>query len=232
MKRFWKDVSLRANDGAHGIALDDRILKTPKRADLQLPTVEMAQAVAQEWRDVADTIDPAGMPMTGFANAAIDRVGAERAAFIAGVAAFGESDFFCYRADSPEELCARQDAAWGKWTRWAEQRYEIQLAIIEGIIHRAQPAQTLARMQLAVEQFTDFQLAAASKLTHLSGSLIAVLALAEGAARPDDIWPDLMIDELWQEEQWGPDEFALKNRDHRAAEFADAARFMDLAASA
>lgn len=71
MKRFWTDVTITSE---RGIMLDGRPVRTPGRVPLILPTPALAEAVAQEWRDVGDSIDPRAMPLTGLANAAIDRV--------------------------------------------------------------------------------------------------------------------------------------------------------------
>jgi chaperone required for assembly of F1-ATPase len=75
-----------------------------------------------------------------------------------------------------------------------------------------------------------FELAAMAKLAHLSGSLIATLAVVERAGSAKDIWDASCLDELWQEELWGADHWAQKNRDDRAAEFMAAVRFLDLLA--
>src|SRR5258706_744879 len=109
MERFWKDVTIDA-DGV--VRLDDRPVRTPGRVPLALPTPALADAVADEWRGAGETIDPRTMPLTGLANAAIDRVAPDPRGFATGLAAFGESDLLCYRADSPPPLVARQAAAW------------------------------------------------------------------------------------------------------------------------
>lgn len=220
---------IEPGDSGHAVLLDGRGIRTPMQKPLVLPGAEMARAVAHEWEAVEKKVDPAAMPITGLANAAIDRVAADRASFVDAIAAYGETDFFCYRAQSPAELADRQEAVWSRWLDWAAGRYDLRFQIVEGIMHRPQPGETLLRLKAAVEALTDFQLAAASRLTHLSGSLVATLALAEGHADIDGLWDDLMLDELWQEEQWGADATALKNRDDRAREFAVAARFMVLA---
>jgi chaperone required for assembly of F1-ATPase len=72
MRRFWKTVSLEQGTYGHGIRLDGRVLKTPQKAELYLPTRPLADAVVAEWEAVGESIDPIAMPMTGFANAAID----------------------------------------------------------------------------------------------------------------------------------------------------------------
>ena len=101
MKRFWNEVTIGED---RVVALDGRPVRTPARTPLALPTARLAEAIAGEWRAVEGEIDPRAMPLTGLANAAIDRVGADRAGFAAGLARYGESDLLCYRADAPEAL--------------------------------------------------------------------------------------------------------------------------------
>ena len=55
------------------ILLDGRLVKTPGRMTLQLPTSLLAEAVADEWRAVGSEIKPHEMPLTGLANAAVER---------------------------------------------------------------------------------------------------------------------------------------------------------------
>ena len=88
VKRFWKQVTVEDR----GLALDGRPVRTPGRAPLVLPSDALAAAVAEEWRDVEDTVDPRAMPLTGLANAAIDRIAPDRTRFAASLAAYGEND--------------------------------------------------------------------------------------------------------------------------------------------
>ena len=68
-KRFYKDVSVGAE---REILLDGRVVKTPMKAKLALPTLALADAVADEWRAQVGVINPALMPLTKLANTAID----------------------------------------------------------------------------------------------------------------------------------------------------------------
>ena len=150
MKRFWKDVTVGAD---RTIALDGRPVRTPGRVPLALPTDALAQAVADEWRGVGETLDPRAMPLTGLANAAIDRIAPDAPAFAAGLAAYGESDLLYYRAVDPPELVARQEAAWDPLLDWARGRYDVHFEPTAGIVHRAQPPATLARLAEAVAAY-------------------------------------------------------------------------------
>jgi chaperone required for assembly of F1-ATPase len=225
MKRFWKNVTV---DAERGVRLDDRPVRTPGRAPLLLPTDMLAEAVADEWRAVADDIDPRAMPLTGLANAAIDRIAPDPAAFAAGLAAYGESDLLCYRADSPPDLVARQAAQWDPPLDWARARYDMHFEIVTGVMHRPQPEATIERLGAAIATRTAFELAPLSTIVTITGSLVLALALAERAMDADTVWAAANLDEDWQAEQWGEDDLAMKTREAHQREFEAAARFLSL----
>ncbi|KRC81232.1 ATP12 family chaperone protein [Sphingomonas sp. Root241] len=225
MKRFWKHVTI---EPGNGIALDGKPVRTPGRAPLALPTPQLAEAVAGEWRTVRETVDPRAMPLTGLANAAIDRIAPDTAAFAAGLAAYGESDLLYYRAEGPPPLVERQRAAWDPLLEWARGRYDVHFETTAGVMHRAQPAATVARLREAVAALDAFRLAGLSPLVTVSGSLVAALALLEGAADRETVWRAAEIDEDWQAEQWGEDELAVQARDAHRADFDAGARFLGL----
>jgi chaperone required for assembly of F1-ATPase len=228
MRRFWKKVTLEQSSFGHAVRLDGRPVKTPNRNELALPTRPLADAVIAEWEAVDKIIDPAQMPMTGFANAAIDHIGADRDGFVTAITAYGETDLFCYRAEAGGPLAERQVDIWDPWLGWARGRYDVSFVVIEGIMHQPQPEATLAKLRAAVAARGTFELAAMAKLAHLSGSLIATLAVVEQAGGAQDIWNAACLDELWQEELWGADHWAQKNRSDREVEFMAAVRFLDL----
>ena len=85
MKRFWKEVTVESGEGGWSIRLDGRPVRTPAKATLAVPTRNLAEAIAEEWREAGEDVDPRAMPLTGFANAAIDRVAPEQQAFAGGL---------------------------------------------------------------------------------------------------------------------------------------------------
>ncbi len=228
MKRFWKDVAVTNDAGRFGIALDGRPVRTPGRAALAVPNAALAEQIAQEWRDVGDTIDPAAMPLTGLANAALDRVAADQPGFAASLAVYGETDLLCYRADSPAELVERQARMWEPHLDQAEQRYDVRFERASGVMHVAQPAETVARLSDAVAARSPFELAALYPLVTITGSLVLALALLEGRADADTIWAAANLDEDWQAEQWGEDSLATKARAHKREGFDAGVRFLEL----
>ena len=225
MKRFWKTVTV---DAERGVRLDERPVRTPGRVPLLLPTDMLAEAVADEWREVTDDIDPRAMPLTGLANAAIDRIAPDPAAFAAGLAAYGESDLLCYRAESPPDLVARQAALWDPPLDWARDRYDVHFEIVIGVIHRPQPEATIARLGAAIATRRPFELAPLSPIVTITGSRVLALALAERAMEAEAVWAAANLDEDWQAEHWGEDDLAVKARETRQHDFAAAARFLSL----
>ena len=228
MKRFWKDVSVEPASPGWTIRLDQRPVKTPARAALIVPTETLAKAIAGEWRSVEDEINPRAMPLTGIANAAIDRVAPDRQAFGNGLARYAEADLACYRADGPGALVDRQEQQWDKLLGWARRRYDVDFATTTGLKHVAQPPATVERLGHAIVAVDSFRLAAMSPMVTISGSLIAALAVLEKAISPKQAWEAISVDERWQLEQWGADAEAEAALENRRRDFMAAARFLDL----
>lgn len=225
MKRFYKSVT--TND-AGGVLLDGRPVRTPARVPLVMPTPALAEAVAAEWTAQGEEIRPQDMPLTGLANAAIDRVAPEQAAFAASLAQYGETELLCYRADGPPDLIARQHERWDPLLDWAREQYDVDFTLVTGIMHQPQPMATVQRLGGAVASASPHQLAALSPLVTISGSLVVGLALLEEAVLPEDAFAIAHLDELWQAEQWGEDEWALDARNARKRDFLAACQFLEL----
>jgi chaperone required for assembly of F1-ATPase len=228
VKRFYKEAATRPAAGGTEVLLDGRPVKTPARNALILPSARLAEAIAAEWNKQGETIDPRTMPLTGLANAAIDRVAPDPDAFAAGLAKYGETDLLCYRADAPEGLIERQRQSWDPILAWARRRFDLDFEVTSGIIHRAQPQATIDRLAHAAATRAPLELAALSPLVTLSGSLIVALAIAEQALDVESAWTAATIDEAWQAEKWGEDEEAATRMANRRAEFEAAERFLRL----
>ncbi|MFD2738060.1 ATP12 family chaperone protein [Sulfitobacter aestuarii] len=230
-KRFWTNASIVAREGGFGVELDGRTVRTPGKRPLTLPTQAMAAAVAAEWQAQEKAIDPTTMPVTRTANAAIDKVAVQHDEVADMLAAYGDADLLCYRAEAPAELVARQAELWDPLLDWARDALGAELAIRTGVIHAPQDAATLARLQQKVRQMSDFELAAFYDLVSLSGSLIIGFAAAEGAREAEDLWDISRLDEAWQAEQWGQDDDAEAVAALKKQSFLHAKRMFSLASA-
>jgi chaperone required for assembly of F1-ATPase len=224
-----RDSRFRGNDGeGWSIELDGKPVRTPARNQLTLPTQALAEAIAAEWQAQGDKVDPRSMPLTGLANAAIDRVAPDVAAFASDLGRYADTDLLCYFADGPDDLVSREQAVWEPLLGWARARYDIAFETTAGIVHRPQPHATVARLAEAVATRDAFSLAALSPLVTIGGSLVIALALAEGAIEADAAFDAAHLDEIWQAERWGEDSLATEARDARRRDFNAATDFLRL----
>jgi chaperone required for assembly of F1-ATPase len=228
MKRFWKSAAIVRLDGGYAVELDGRPVKTPARAELAVPTSGLAEAIAAEWNESSDEVDPRAMPLTGLANAAIDRVATDKGAFAADLARYGESDLTCYRAEGPETLVKRQAESWDALLGWARRRYDVDFATCSGVMHVSQPEETVRKLGHAVASLDSFHLAGLAPLVTIGGSLVAGLAVLEKVMPASEAWEAVSLDDRWQMEQWGADAEAEAALDARRRDFLAGARFLEL----
>ncbi len=232
MKRFYT-LALSERDGEsgqHRILLDRRPVKTPMRSPLAVPGAALAAAIVSEWAAQGEQIDPASMPITGFASASIDQVLPDIATFAGIIAEYAASDLLCYRAGDPAEFIGEQEALWDPLLDWARRRFDAVFTVTSGIMPVDQPAETVERLAAAVHALDPWLLSAFSSIVTMSGSLIGTLALVEGAITADAFWSAIHVDEEWQARQWGEDYEAVARTAIRRAQYDDAARYCALVA--
>ena len=229
MRRFYRDAASEATDGGHLVTLDERTVRTPDRAILKLPTVALAQAVADEWAAQGEKIDPAAMPLTKLANTAIDRVTGREPDIALDVISFAKTDLVCYRAEAPAELVRRQSAGWDPVLDWAAERYGARLAVTTGVVPVTQSDAVIALLFDPVLGEEAFALTALHVAASVMGSLVLALGLRNGRLGAKEAFGLCEIDEAFQAEQWGWDAEAARRRELRRQELADAARFLALA---
>ncbi len=227
-KRFWKEASVDVVDGGFAVRLDGRGVKTPAKTALVVPTNAMAQAIAAEWDAQVEKIDPLTMPVTRSANAALDKVATQFDEVAEMIAAYGDSDLLCYRADGPEALVQRQSDRWDPLLDWAHETYGARLMVAQGVMHVAQSETALKALSDQVHQMDPFRLAGFHDLVGISGSLILGLAVTRGRLSPIEAWSLSRLDEDWQIEQWGPDDEATEVARKKESDFVSAANFYEL----
>jgi chaperone required for assembly of F1-ATPase len=230
-KRFWKAAAVVPGDTGFTVELDGRGIKTPAKTPLILPTQAMAQAVALEWDAQEEQINPETMPVTKTANAALDKVTIQHAEVADLLAAYGDSDLLCYRADTPAELVARQADIWDPMLDWGRDALGVRLEARVGIIHQPQDAAGQAILSARVHALDAFELAAFHDLVSLSGSLILGFAAAMDARPAQELWNISRLDEIYQAEQWGKDDEAEALAALKSDSFLHAKRMFDLAQS-
>ncbi len=228
-KRFWTEARIEWVEGGIWVLLDGRPIRSPAGRPLVLPTAGLAGTIAAEWDAQSDLIDPHTMPFTRTANSALDKVAPDPEAVAAHLAGYAETDLLCYRADQPQELVRRQDAAWTPLLDWAAERFGARLNVTAGVMPIAQDPAALARLTRPVRDLSPFRLAPFHDLVVLTGSFVIAFAVTEGRLDAPDAWERSRLDEEWQIGQWGRDEEAEMVAARRRRDFFDAVRFWELA---
>lgn len=229
MKRFYKTATAQAEaDGTISVRLDGRVMKTPAKADMRLPTLALAEAIAAEWEAQQDEVKPAEMPLTRLAATAIDRVQADRSFATDEIVRYGGTDLLSYHAADQADLAAKQAAVWQPLLDWFRDRFDVQLAVTSGIIAVPQPAELPARLQKVCAAYDAFHLTALHAATTNTGSVVLGLALLEGRVDAAAASDASLLDELHQAGLWGEDAEAAQRRANLAADLHATVQFLAL----
>ena len=233
-KRFYAAVGVQQNEDGFCITLDGKNVLTPARKMLQVAAQPLVQQIAAEWDAQVEVIDTDSMPLTRLAHIALDRVAHDRAALLADIAGYGETDLLCYRApvDVDREIAdpaaanlrKKQGTIFDPILAWSAQQFGIVFDVTEGIMPVAQPDASLAALNALYAQSTDWELAALAMLVPIFGSALLALAVWKEFLGIDAALLASHLDEDCQGEHWGADaevaaKWASKCRDARAAAF-------------
>ncbi len=231
MKRFWKETRVVARPDGHGVLLDGKPLRLPDGPALCVPAEALAAAIAAEWQQAGAAtgeMDYADVPLTRLAGTAQVRIAPDPAPTAAAIAAYGESDLLCYRAEAPVALVARQEAGWQPWLDWARTELGVALTVTSGVMHVRQHPAALAALHRAVERQEAWTLAGLGLMVPALGSVVLGLAVAHGVLAAAEAYALSRIDETFQAEIWGEDAEAVQRQAHIQADIMDAARLMEL----
>lgn len=225
MKRFWRETAAVRGEGGWQVALDGRPIRTQGGNPLVVPRKALAELLAAEWAAQGEEIDPASFRHRDIADFAIDVVAPDRAAAIAALLRYAETDTLCYRADPDEPLWKRQQAVWEPLLAACEAREGVRFQRVSGVMHRPQEAAALETLRARLEAFDDFTLAALTTLASLAASLTIALAALDADADGEALWDAANLEEDWQSELWGHDEEADARRERRKGDFLAAMAF-------
>jgi chaperone required for assembly of F1-ATPase len=217
-KRFYKDVTVAAEDGGFAVKLDGRNVRSPKGGKLNVPTPALADLIAAEWAGQGEVIEMAEMHATRLAFTATEAIPPAREATADQIADYAASDLLCYFAGEPESLHQRQVEAWEPVLHRAERELTLVFVRTTGITHAAQPQETLAKVKALALELDDFNLTGVAFGTPLFGSGVLAFALQRGWLTGEEAYTLSRVDEAYQQEKWGIDEEAAERTARLLAE--------------
>ncbi len=177
-------------------------LATPAGRAYLLPTKELAEAIAAEWRSQssAKKADLSAMPLTRLAATAIDVIADNRSPLLRRLAAFAESDTLCHLPE-PRRAEALPLLAWVK------ECWETELSQADEANPLPRNAEAAARLRekLSYGLCDAFALAGLDGVAEATGSIVLALALREEKIGADDAFSLAEAESLHQATRWGLD---------------------------
>ncbi len=186
VKRVWTTARAAEAEGGWGVLLDGKPLRIPSGPPLLVPQPALAAAVAAEWQAAGAAtgeMEYTDVPLTRLAGTAQLRIVPDPAPTVSAIAAYGETDLLCYRADRrPSWCCGRTRRGARGWTgrgsSWARRWPPRPASCTSGSIPAA-----LAALHRAVAAEDGWVLAGLGIVVPALGSLVLGLAVARGGAR-------------------------------------------------
>ena len=212
MKRFYKKVEILASNFIYQIKLDDRILKTPSKKTLNIPTKILAHKIAEEWSSVENEIIPEQMPFYSLTVTAIDRVESQKPELIAKMQHYIMNDLLCYRESEDAKLQEYQNKNWNQWLLWSKKEYNFDLKTTNGVMPINQDENNKNLLLKIILPMNIWHFSGFVKATTLTGSAILALAFVSKQLEAEELFSLCFLDELYQIKRWGEDEEALQKR--------------------
>ncbi|MGL5446560.1 MAG: ATP12 family chaperone protein, partial [Rhabdaerophilum sp.] len=226
-KRFYETVTTAPTEGGHALLLDGKPARTKGKNPLAAPNASLAKLIAAEWAAQDEFIDPATMPLTRIAHAALDHVSGAMQEVRADILKYAASDLVCYRAADPVGLVELQERLWNPVLAHIEARYGASFVLSEGVRHVTQPDTSLRSLEPRLETITEpMALAALHVLTTISGSALIAISVADGMLDAASGFDAGECDADYEAGIWGFDEEAAERRANRLADFAAATQLL------
>lgn len=203
MKRFYDSAQAKQVGSAWQVALDGRVVKTPKGTLLELPSKALCEAIAEEWAAQGEKVMPLEMPLTTLGCTAVDHIRPEREQCVERMLPYLETDTLCFE-DEGERLLALQRNEWLPQREWFQEQFGVKLDVAQGFAVPAHPEGTLAAVQRALLERDEWELCAMEVATTTAKSLVVAAALLDREDTTAELafrWSNL--EEFFQIERWG-----------------------------
>ena len=226
-KKFWRNVSLNKENNLGVIFLDDKELKSPKDKKLNLP-YNLSQKVFDEWNEIQNEINPSLMPFYSYSVTAVDRITNQRNDVIETLKSILSMDTLLYRSGNDSELSKLQDKEWQPLVKWLDVNFNCKLIINYELKPLNQKESELLKCINLINQLDHFSLSGFSHLVSISGSFILGLSFYFKKINSQELYELALLEELFQSNKWGSDDFANERRENIKKEITEACEFLDI----
>lgn len=213
----------------YDIYVNQEFLRTPLGNPIEVPTLELAKAIEDEW-----TLDKAPhyrqKPMTSLVATALDCVAAEQDKYVAEVLEAIQTDTILYWEDSPESLVEQQEKEWLPIISQVNELLGINLKPIKTFAVEKLPPPEEENLKAFLYHQSAFNLAGVSHLIQLTGSFCLSYLIVTRKITPLEAWRLAHLHELEHERTWGGDREEQVKVEEKKKEFDETIRFLSLLA--
>ncbi|KAL4536618.1 hypothetical protein Ndes2437B_g06030 [Nannochloris sp. 'desiccata'] len=201
--RFYKHVSVKEAPGKAGyqIMLDNRVLKTPARHPLIVPTKALALAIAAEWEWQIKRIDASTMPLMSLAATAIDQP-QHRDLVIETMLQYVPTDPVICRLE-PGLIADKQAAVLNPVLQWVKKEIGATLETSDSIFGAQLPENQANKIRKYLQKMDKWELTAAEQLAASCKSVLLALAFVKQQLGLHEAMEATRLEEDHQIAQWG-----------------------------
>lgn len=205
--RFYKKVGVQTlpGDDGYALTLNDRLVATPLKHAVVVPTEALALALALEWDAQGKFIQPANMPLMTLVTTAIDQSTdpEQRKTIIDTHARILTTDAALHRTDSPSLLVRLQNKHWQPAVEWLERDYQCPMVVAQDLVATPQPKMSRVRMLTLIESLNKWDLAAFDAVASLVKSVVVGWAVFKRQLNSKQAFEAARVDENFQMRSWG-----------------------------
>eukprot|EP01134_Creolimax_fragrantissima_P002229 CFRG2229T1 len=206
IKRFYKEATVKEDEnGNYNVLLDSRLLKTPKRKALALPSKSLAMCIAAEWNGQQNFIRPHTMHMTSMANSAIDQeIMKDREVKLDLLVEYLHTDTVCFRSSFPTNLTALQMIAWDPYIQYFNKKFGVNMQSTMGLeAPKENSGENLIKFREYLESLDMWQMAAMENAISMCHSAIIATAVMDRHVTVEKGIKDAYLEAEYQRDVFG-----------------------------
>ena len=227
-KRFYDVVDIRNTGGGWHITLDAKVIKTPAREQLLLPSESIALGIAAEFDAQKELVVPATMPLMTIASTAIDVTRVNTDASVERILKYLETDTVSFLHEDEPELQDMQKEKWDPLRRVLEDKHGIQTYQSAGLsLPSGQSSQGIEALKAYLNSLDFWRLTTMEVSAASAKSAVIALALLQGHVDVDAAVEAALIEEKWQRRNWGTVEGSHDIAERETAMWLAACSFFD-----
>lgn len=211
----------------YDIYVNSQFLKTPSGNRFEVPTLDLAKAIEEEWaKDTSSHYRQ--KPMTSLVATALDCIAGDQDRYVNEVLQSISTDALLYWATSPESLVKLQEERWIPILDQVNRMLGFVLKPTTAFSVAMLSPEDQDNLKAFLYHQSIFVLAGLVHLVQLSHSFCISYLLLQGKLSPEEAWDLAHLHEHEQGRVWGKDEEAALKEEEKHKEFIETVRFLKL----